>query len=324
MIGVSNAFSTSEVPPAERLAYWQEMILQTFVPLDVAPIGSARGQRDFTGAVNTRAIGDLTVAHVTASPMTATRSSRHIATSSNDDYFVAVHLRGIAQATQDGRRLALRPGDIALFDSTRPYLIEFQHARAFDHLIFCVPRAQLDARCARLDRATAVRVALDSVEGSLTSPYLRSLATLSSVIGSESAERLGATALDLLATALAAAAGLTADPESRELAQLGALKRHALARLGEPELSPVSVARAQFMSVRQLHRMFARENTTFGRFVREERLRRCARDLSDERFARLPIADIAARWGYRGPAHFTRAFTDRFGVGPREFRRSAR
>ena len=220
---MSGAFSTDEVAPARRLAYWREMILDAFVALDVAPLGSPRGQRDFSGSVSTREIGGLKIARVSASPMAATRSTRHIATSNDDDYFVAVHLRGIAYATQDGRRVALQGGDIALFDSTRPYLIEFQHAGAFEHLIYRVPRSELDARCPRLERATAVRVPLASGEGSLTAPYLRSLAALKSVAANESAERLASTGLDLLATALAAAAGLTADPESREHARLDRL-----------------------------------------------------------------------------------------------------
>lgn len=320
---MSTAFSTSEVVPAKRLAYWREMILDAFVPLDVAPLDSSGGQRDFSGSVSTREIGGLRIARVTASPMAATRSTRHIAASTEDDYFVALHLRGIARATQDGRGLALHPGDIALFDSTRPYLIEFQHTgAAFEHLIFRVPRAHLDARCSGLERATAVRVPFDSGEGTLAAPYLRSLASLKSVTGNQSAERLAESGLDLLATAIAAASGLTADPESRERARFNELTRHVLSRLGDPDLSPASVASAQFMSVRQLHRLFANERTTFGGFVRGERLRRCARDLSDPRLARLPVADIAAPWGYRSPAHFTRAFTAHFGLGPREFRRS--
>jgi AraC-like DNA-binding protein len=320
---VNAVFSTSEVVPARRLDYWREMILDAFVPLDVKPIDDRGDRLGFSGSASSREVGGLKIARVAASPMTASRSTRHIANATENDYFVALHLRGMARATQDGRDLTLRPGDIALFDSTRPYLIEFQHTEAFEHLIFRVPRGELDMRCMGLERATAVRVPLDSGEGSLTAPYLRSLAALKTVAGGESAERLVATGLDLIATALAAAAGLTADPESRERAGLNELKQYVLARLGDPELSPASVARGRFISVRQLHRLFALERTTFGGFVRDERLRRCARDLSDPHLAKLPIAEIAARWGYRSPPHFTRAFTSRFGLGPREFRRNA-
>jgi AraC-like DNA-binding protein len=75
------------------------------------------------------------------------------------------------------------------------------------------------------------------------------------------------------------------------------------------------------VSVRQLHRLFSHEHTTFGRFLREGRLRRCRRDLSDPRLAGLAIAEIARRHGFRSAATFTRAFAERYRVGPRAFRR---
>ncbi|MBI3376628.1 MAG: helix-turn-helix domain-containing protein [Betaproteobacteria bacterium] len=35
------------------------------------------------------------------------------------------------------------------------------------------------------------------------------------------------------------------------------------------------------------------------------------------------ICDIAYRWGFNDPTHFGRAFRERFGQSPREFRQSA-
>jgi AraC-like DNA-binding protein len=69
--------------------------------------------------------------------------------------------------------------------------------------------------------------------------------------------------------------------------------------------------------------LFAREELSFAAWVREQRLRRCRDDLADPRLRHLAISEIAGRWGYRSPAHFTRAFSARFGVTPRELRRAA-
>jgi AraC-like DNA-binding protein len=298
------------------------MINETFVPLDVAPLGGAGSEPGFSGAVSSREVGRLRVARVRASPMVATRTKRHIEASREDDYFLALHLLGSAQATQDGRSVALGAGDFALFDSTRPYAIEFHHPRAFEHLIYRIPRSELDARCPGLARATAVRVPIASDEGRLAASYLCTLARTSQPMRPTSEERLSATALDLLATALGAAAGLDADPESDRRRCMAQLKQYALARVGDPELSPETVARAAFVSVRQLHRLFEEEEMTFGAFVREERLRRCHRDLADPRLAWMSVAEIARRSGYRSAAHFTRAFTARYGVRPRDVRRS--
>src|SRR5262249_38141859 len=125
------------------------------------------------------------------------------------------------------------------------------------------------------------------------------------------------TGLDLLVTALLLGAGVDAPGASCYAGMLHRLKLHARSRLGEPDLGPTGVAAAHHLSTRQLHRLFAREGTTFGTWIREERLRRCRRDLADPRLRDLPIAKLAARWGYRSAAHFTRAFSARYGVGPR-------
>jgi AraC-like DNA-binding protein len=80
--------------------------------------------------------------------------------------------------------------------------------------------------------------------------------------------------------------------------------------------SPEAVALACYVSVRQLHRVFAREGLTFGGWVCEQRLRRCRDDLADPRLSHLTAGQIAARWGFRSAAHLTRAFRARYGATP--------
>lgn len=128
--------------------------------------------------------------------------------------------------------------------------------------------------------------------------------------------------LDLAVSALHAA---VRDPRPSGSAQpAGRLRRYALAHLDDPALSPRAVALASYVSVRQLHRLFAAEGVTFGGWVREQRLRRCRDDLADPRLGQLSVAEIAARHGFRSAAHFARAFRARYGVTPAEHRRAAR
>jgi transcriptional regulator GlxA family with amidase domain len=84
------------------------------------------------------------------------------------------------------------------------------------------------------------------------------------------------------------------------------------------------VARDGYVSVRQLHRLFAREGLTFAGWVREQRLRRCRDDLADPRLSHLTVAEIAARWGFRSAAHFSRAFEARYAITPSRSRRGRR
>src|SRR6266536_3404591 len=84
------------------------------------------------------------------------------------------------------------------------------------------------------------------------------------------------------------------------------LKRHALTNLGDRGLTPAAAARASYISVRQLHRLFAREGLSFAAWVHEQRLRRCRDDLADRSLAHLAIAEVATRYGVT-PSEFRQA-----------------
>jgi AraC-like DNA-binding protein len=311
---VTEGFSTLDVAPRERADFWREMVRRHFVPLRIEPL-SGRG---FDGTVRLRSIGELDAAHVHARPMLASRTRTHIDCSGSDEYFVALHLHGLAQAEQGGRRATLRPGDFTLLDSAQPYRIAFHAAEAFDHLIVRIPREHLEARVANLTRATAFAVRAGSPAGRLAAPALRTLST------SRDATPFVEPVLDLIATAVTQSAGLLAAPASREQQTLNEIKLYTLAHHSDPGLSPARVAHACFLSPRQLHRLFESQHTTFGAFLREARLARVRRDLSDRSLAALTIAEIARRHGYRHAPVLTRTFTLRYGVGPRAFRQASR
>jgi AraC-like DNA-binding protein len=164
-------------------------------------------------------------------------------------------------------------------------------------------------------------VAAASGAGQLASGCLAAMAApLWPPPGEAAAPLLVDAGLDLVVGALRAAAGGRDVAGLRQRAMLGELKSYALAHLGDPGLTPGRVARAHYISARQLHRLFARDGRTFGAWAREQRLRRCRDELADPAAADRTIAEVAARWGYRSAAHFTRAFAARFGTTPRDFR----
>jgi AraC-like DNA-binding protein len=312
-------FSTSDVPAGERLAYWRANVESAFVPLDVRPIAA---DADFEGTAALRELGELRVAHLHARSMSAVHTHGHVARTDEDDYFLALQVDGIAHATQAGRSLTLRAGDLALFDSSRPYAFRFLARDRFRHLIFRIPRAALDARDSSLAEAMAVPVEFRSDEGRIVSPYLLALARLPASTAARSSHGLAASAIDMLATALGATR-TGSSPGHHAVPALARAKRETLARLGDPRLRPADVAAASFVSVRQLHRLFASEGITFGQYLREQRLSRVRSDLLDPRLARRPIGEIGARHGYSNPSHLTRSFAARYGSTPRELRRSA-
>lgn len=323
MIDVDIEFATAEVDPAGRLAAWRDLVNRVFLPLAITPLPGGGRPGGFGGSVTGSDWGGLRVWRVRASPMSAVRAQRHIRSSACDDYLLALHIKGTAHAMQDDRRVTLGPGDFALFDPTRPYSITFLGTGTFEHVIYQVPRASIDARRPARD-ATALAVRATSSAGRLVSPYLQALARPARLPGDPPAQSFIDAGLDMAVGALRAAAGPAGQPDLRRRSLAGEIRQYALAHLGDPALSPEAAARASYLSVRQLHRLFAQEGTSFGAWVREQRLRRCRDDLANEQLSHRAIAEIAARWGFPSAAHFTRAFHARYAITPAELRRTSR
>jgi AraC-like DNA-binding protein len=312
---MNTRFSTAQAKTGERFAFWRDMARRHFVPLHIEPLGNG----DFNGAARLRTLADLDVALIRADPMAVSRTAKHIEHSAQNEYFVGLQLTGKAVAEHRDRRLTLGPGDFALFDSARPYRIAFLGANGFEHLIIRVPRELLERRCADIARATGIAVRDTDRRGGLVTPILKRLTGLRD-IDDGIVDGIIDPALDLLAYSLTLTAGLPGIRERHGTRTLNDIKRYTVSHHAESELSPARAASACSISVRQLHRLFADDSATFGEFLRETRLQQCRRDLSDPRLWRVPIAEIARSHGYRSSSVFTRAFTSRFGVGPRAFR----
>lgn len=299
-------FAIQGADEAERLERWQDQISSEFLTLRIAPAVLP----GFDGALERRRAADLELIRVVAKELTAVRTRRHVERSAVDDYLLAVHLRGVARASQVGRDVVLRPGDFALFDSARPYRIAFGGSRLIDHLVIRIPRQKLQARWPDIDDALVLPIGMAAVTGRVLNPLLHELWAAPASAG------LVEPAIDLLASGLeeAAQAGHAAVPASRHA--LARLEEYTRAHCHDPALSPRSVAHANDMSVRQLHRLFALGQTTFGTVLREGRLEHAHRRLTDPRYAQTPVSAIAERSGFRSAAHFSRAFRARYGVSP--------
>ncbi|MEO3816736.1 helix-turn-helix transcriptional regulator [Plantactinospora sp. B24E8] len=91
--------------------------------------------------------------------------------------------------------------------------------------------------------------------------------------------------------------------------------------LGDPRLTPGSIAAAHHISTSYLHRLFQEDDDlTVSAWIRQQRLERPRRDLADPVFGTEPVSRIAARWGFTHAATFSRALRDAYGLPPRDYR----
>jgi AraC-like DNA-binding protein len=85
------------------------------------------------------------------------------------------------------------------------------------------------------------------------------------------------------------------------------------------ELNLGKIAKAVYLSPRYVHSLFSTEPVTLMKWVMNERLDRCRRELGSCSPGRS-IKEIAYSWGFKGQVHFSHAFRKRFGISPKEYR----
>jgi AraC-like DNA-binding protein len=302
------------VPETELAEYWRHVIGDHFIPFD--PIG-------VPDQIRTGEVGAVTVAELTATGRGgAKRTTTHIRRSDPEMYKVDFVAEGQAVIEQNGRQAALVAGDFSLVDMSRPASWAMDGVRVVGVLF---PRSMLPLRGNELDRVTAVRIPGDRGTGALVSSLARQLVRHLGDYGATDGARLGTAVLDLLTAGLATRLD-RADhlPEgTRQRALLARIRAFIEARLPDPELSPGTIARAQYISVRYLHKLFEAEQATVAEWIRRRRLERCRRDLLDPALLAEPVGAIGMRWGFRDAGHFSRLFRTAYGMPPAEYRERA-
>jgi AraC-like DNA-binding protein len=127
-----------------------------------------------------------------------------------------------------------------------------------------------------------------------------------------------------VAEQVAALLALAAGPETHATSVtdklLVRIRRTIRERCHEPDLNPSAVADAHRISKRYLHHLCARSSTTFCLELMRVRLELAHRIMSDARYDKLPISEVAAQCGFVEPSHFAKRFRKVFGVGPTQFR----
>lgn len=306
----------SDEPVASRLDYWRHAVGDTIVPFDLRIDAPA----DFESRILTGDVGAVRVAELATLPGEVLRTPKLIRRSDPELCKIDVQVRGRTVVEQDGRRATMEPGDFTFVDLSRPCRWVTSSAEV---VAVMFPRAMLPIQRKELAELTAVPFSGLRGPGALVFSLVRRLVHHLHDYDASEGARLGAAVLDLLTVALTARLDRPAavSPETRQLALLASINAHIEQRLGDPELSPASIAAAHHISLRYLQKLFAAQGLTVSSLIRRRRLERCRRDLLDPALRIRPVSAIAARWGFPNAVHFNRTFRDTYDLPPGEFRR---
>jgi AraC-like DNA-binding protein len=299
--------------PGRNLARWKAVVARAFPPLRM----SLTGTKDFTGHIKAAGSTELFMSAISSSGHVIERRPELISGSDTGYLKLSFHLTGSSLMVQDGRELLLRPGDMTLYDTARPY--SMVHEDDFSFLVAMFPRELIRGYVPDSESLAGVKIDGTSGVGAMVSSYLQGLASNLDALSGPSGERLSRIGLDLIGTLLAEQ--LSREPaQGSGTVQLRRVYRYIEDHLPEPDLAPAGIAAAHYISVRHLHGLFRTEGHTVAAWIRSRRLECCRQDLRDPKLAPLTVGEIAARWGLVDAGHFSKIFRAAYGVPPSSWR----
>ncbi|GKS89758.1 hypothetical protein [Acidovorax sp. SUPP2539] len=166
-------WSTDAVPAAQRADYWVGAVCDCFLDMEVEP-----GQRQaFSATLASMPCGGLRVNRVSGSAQRVRRTLQGIRRSGGDNfYYLLCKESSPCHVAQDDAGAArLLPGDLALIDSRRRYLLEFPEA--VDTVSIQIPIGWLDTWLPAADCWLGRRVDGAAGWGRVLSAYVTQLRT---------------------------------------------------------------------------------------------------------------------------------------------------
>ncbi len=273
-------------------------------------------QGPFRGHISARSFGALTVSQLASfaseNRIEVLRGGSEIRGDPRDYFMLLLVYCGDVGFAQNGRTTRLMDGDMVIYDQARPFTMEFGGDTR--QIIVTIPRPLLVSRLPEVERFTARRIASASKLGALTATVVRQLVEFETSLDEDVANRVGASALDILATTLEAEFSEDTEGEGRHHARLARVKRYVIAHLDDPEMTIESIAAAQNLAPRTLHRLFSAEGTTPIRWLWQQRLSASYKALAEGRIRH--VTDAALSFGFTDLSHFSRVFKKTFGHAP--------
>ncbi|MGV9263347.1 helix-turn-helix domain-containing protein [Kitasatospora sp. NPDC003701] len=277
----------------------------------------------FAASIAGHRLGPLRVSSIVAGSWPVAHGRSVVLCGREDHITLVLPQHGTATLQLDGHRLPLRPGTFAVARAGRPVVLEVSDA--YSGTAFHWPREAAGVAEEDLLELSGTAFGTDTGTAALVAAYLGRLARPVVSLDPQLAGRLATTALDLLTVLAHEHRRRAVGPVPEELrATIARTKEYILRRLGDPGLTPETIAAAHHFSVRYLHKLFQHEGVTVGRWIQRRRLEMCRRDLARPSARPATVAAVAGRWGFVSTSHFSRVFRAAYGVTPRDWQAGTR
>lgn len=305
--------STEDLPAWSRHEWLREVIGREYANVDITP---PRKERLFNEM--TIYSGDaLRLSVIHSNSITIKRLPQEPNHIIQDAYFGVVLLAGEYLLEQNNREVFLKPGDMTIYDATRPHRIYCP--QSFSKLIISIPRQLMHERLAGVEHCTALHMRGEAGAASIASQFIQSVAREVITMPMSTFNHLSESSLDLFTLALNDVRPQNFNLSRSRSLSLYAVKQFIAQNISNPVLDSAIIAAGTGLSARYINELFHQENTSLMRYVWNCRLAHCHNELKSHGLTKR-VSEIALRWGFNDFSHFSRAFKKKYGINPRELK----
>lgn len=268
----------------------------------------------FEGRIQWRALGPVVISDICSVAQCVTRSKTDVDSARADVFELNLQVSGRGLLTQCGRSVVTPPDTFALYDSARPFAMQFDGP--FRQLSLQVPQQMLRARIWNADAYTALALSGESGPGRALALLLEHCLRDTAALDAQAETSMASTLVDLLSQCLMLRSQDLEEQSWGRRRTLRRLKDVLLHDMADPSLTPARAAKECGISLRYAHHLFEMEDQTLSRWLLRQRLEAAKRALMAPGNSGRTLADIAFGCGFSDPAYFSRAFKAGFGISP--------
>jgi AraC-like DNA-binding protein len=304
---------THDLPPRQRIEFWEAHNASHLI-----------GLRCFTHAEeglqaweNHYDLGAVKITEIRGNEHVIERSREMLSTHPKDSIFACILLEGEAFFFQNQACVPVHAGDVIIYSTDTPYLYGFtQNMRQL--IVECGASELLDSSYSRQPHKMIKIARAGGIDGQMA------IALKSSVISF-----MHEPYIDLVDSVAHSCRSVLHYSVTRQHLDARSAQRwddrrlqaeaYILKNLQQSGLNASSVAAAMGISVRHLTRLFENSRCSPAEWIWQQRLGAAQQELQAQDRRRVVLGDLAHRWGFSSPSHFSRAFKKHYGMTPSEF-----
>lgn len=303
------AFTTVGLPDQQRVRLWESHNATALIGLRCR---SLRTEVLEATEINLQ-LDRMHLARVRGTSHVVERDEALVRAGPTESVALFFNLVGEAFFYHDEGVWSLRPGQLLMCDADRPFMRGF--SQGLEELVLKIPRELFGSVTGIHQLARPIVWDFSNEE----QPIAHALARcVGAAVGAHEQQPVAEESLIDLVAALCAPGR-----EDLHTAHLRAVDTYLDVHYRDSALSARRVAAAVGVSTRHLSRLLAQAGTTLPEYVLNRRLEAARALLQTPEATSMTIAEVAHRCGFVSSAHFSNAFTTRFGERASDVRRRA-